>query len=490
MTETGTGQQADPPGNADVLEKLNKQLTCVICQDEYTQPKVLQCFHTFCKKCLVRLVKQGRPRHGTELVAKGSYYIVCPTCRHTTFLSSDDVSSLQSGFHIYGFKEIRDDLLKVTAPPTKGAGEKAKDGDGWVQSAPLCPHHEDKEVTIYCDTCTSIGCVECLYTHHKDHAHHLISSVIEEHKTEISAHLQPILEHRKLLERSLQPVDERVKQISDRKLAVEKEVEFVFFHIVSELEARKAAILKQLQLITDKKLQALTTQREESSVTLDSVCSCEEFVVGTLKTASPANIMHMKRCMIEQVQNLMGQLRAPVLLKPEEEANIKFSYSAEKLIDELKDFGKVYAYDACPEKCTVTGNGVKCAEVGKKASAVLQTINSRECLSEEPVESLECELVSDITGAVVECHVERCGQSLHSIYDLSYVPVDKGRHQLHLKVEGEHIRGSPFMVAVSSSERLAEPMATIHGLRKPTGVNITAQGKILVSQSEGNCVCL
>lgn len=472
---------------ADMLKKLEKQLTCVVCREEYTMPKVLRCFHTFCKECLVKLVSRGRLRQGVK-ESKANYSITCPICRQVTFLASEDVSSLQSGFHIYHFVEIRDGLVKMTAPPTEGACDPTEDSKSWKESSLMCPEHCDEEVKIYCGDCERIGCIKCLYQVHEGHAHHLISEVFERHKTELEEYLQPILEHRNLLEKALKPVDARIEEISDRQAAVEKDVEFVFSEVVSELEARKATILQQLKLVADKKLQTLDNQKKETVATLNSVSSCADFVEGCLQVARPAEVLHMKVDMIGLIKDLACQLRAPSLLKPKEAAIIKFSYSAEKLIDELKDFGEVYTYDACAEKCIATGDGLKSAVVGEKACAVLQTINVDECLCEKPVQSLECELVSDITDSVVKGFVGRRGQSLHSLYDLSYVPIDKGQHQLHVKVEGEHVRDSPFIVAVSTSVRPSEPVFTIHDLSEPMGVSITAQGRIIASQSKRNCI--
>ena len=38
------------------LKKLEDQLTCAICLDTFKDPKLLQCFHVYCKDCLQQLV--------------------------------------------------------------------------------------------------------------------------------------------------------------------------------------------------------------------------------------------------------------------------------------------------------------------------------------------------------------------------------------------------------------------------------------------------
>ena len=95
---------AEPVSVADqALKKLADQLECSICLDPFTNPKLLQCFHVFCKDCLEPLVCQNQ--HGLSLR--------CPNCRRSTLLPANGVSGLQPAFHIHHLFEIRDALQKV-----------------------------------------------------------------------------------------------------------------------------------------------------------------------------------------------------------------------------------------------------------------------------------------------------------------------------------------------------------------------------------------
>ena len=108
------------------------------------------------------------------------------------------------------------------------------------------------------------------------------------------------------------------------------------------------------------------------------------------------------------------------------------------------------------------------AVIGEKSTAILHAVNYEGKSCEEPIKSLECELASEITDTRASCSVERRGQSQ---YEISYQPTIKGRHQLHIKVEGQHVRGSPSSVAVQSPvENLGTPILTLGGVRGPWGV--------------------
>ena len=74
-----------------------------------------------------------------------------------------------------------------------------------------------------------------------------------------------------------------------------------------------------------------------------------------------------------------------------------------------------------------------------------------------------------------------------SQYEISYQPTIKGRHQLHIRVEGQHIRGSPFSVAVKLPvEKLGTQILTIGGVGKPRGVTINHRGEMVVTDMDSH----
>ena len=90
------------------IKKLEDQLTCAICLDDLKNPKLLQCFHVYCKDCLLRLVVQDQ---------QGQLSLSCPTCRQSTVLpQATGVSGLQSAFHVHHLLEIKDALEKMKEP--------------------------------------------------------------------------------------------------------------------------------------------------------------------------------------------------------------------------------------------------------------------------------------------------------------------------------------------------------------------------------------
>lgn len=86
--------------------------------------------------------------------------------------------------------------------------------------------------------------------------------------------------------------------------------------------------------------------------------------------------------------------------------------------------------------------------------------------------------MSKISSTMVKGNVKRRSESQ---YEISYQPAIKGRHQLHIEVEGHHIRGSPFsVIVIAPFEKLDTPLQTIQ-IKCPAGVMIHKTGEIITT---------
>ncbi len=126
--------------------------------------------------------------------------------------------------------------------------------------------------------------------------------------------------------------------------------------------------------------------------------------------------------------------------------------------------------------------------VGEKSSVILQAVDYNGAPCEEAVQSLQCELVSELTGVTVRGSLERRGLSQ---YEIRYQPTIKGRHQLRIKEEDKHIRVSPFPVAVKLPiEKVGILILTIGGLKGPRGITFNQRGEVVVTDWRGHCVSI
>ena len=461
-----------------IVERVEEQLNCSICLDTYTDPKILQCFHVFCRRCLVPLGVRDQ---------KGQLSLTCPTCRQVTPIPVRGVTGLQSAFHINNLLEILEDSANklenaLTTP------ERATPPDmNPVSKASHCFVHEDKELELYCETCGELICYKCVTKSgkHQSHDYEELNVAFEKYKEEITSSLEPMEKQVTTIKKVLALIEQCRGEISDQQATIEDNVHVTFRRLREVLTVRETELIGQLHKTTQEKLKGLAAKSDQIETTLAQLDSCLHFMRESIKAGNESDVLMMKTNTVHQVKELTTPFQANTM-KPNTEADMVFSALAE-LTAMCQNYGQVFTSGSPdPSKCHTTGKGLEVAVVGEKSTAILHAISYEGKQFEEPIKSVECELVSDIAGTQASCSVERGGQSQ---YEISYQPTIKGRHQLHIKVEGQHVRGSPSSVAVKSPvEKLGTPILTLGGVRKPWGVEINLRGEVVVTECDGHCV--
>ena len=458
--------------------RVEEQLNCSICLDTYNDPKILQCFHVFCRQCLVPLGVRDQ---------QGQLSLTCPTCRQVTPIPARGVAGLQSAFHINNLLEILEDSARKleNEPATR---ERATPTDlNPVNKASHCFVHEDKEVELYCETCGELICLKCVTKsgQHYSHDYEELNVVFEKYKEEITSSLEPMEKQVTTIKKALALIEQCRGEISDQQAAIEDNIHVTFRRLREVLIVRETELIGHLHKTTQGKLKGLAAKRDQIETTLAKLDSCLHFMRESIKAGNERNVLMMKTNTVHQMKELTTPFQ-PDTLKPNTEADLVFSALAD-LTAMCQSYGQVFPSGSPdPSKCHTTGKGLEVAVVREKSTAILHAVSYEGKPFKEPIKSLECELVSEITGTRASCSVERRGQSQ---YEISYQPTIKGRHQLHIKVEGQHVRGSPSSVAVKSPvEKLGTPILTLGGMGKPWGVAINQRGEVVVTDWKGHCV--
>ena len=357
----------------------------------------------------------------------------------------------QSAFHINNLLEILEDSAKKleNAPATP---ERATPTDlNPVNKASHCFVHEDKELELYCETCGELICNKCALKggKHFNHDYNELNVAFKEYKEEITSSLEPMEKQVMSIKKVLALIEQCRGEISSQRAAIEDNIHVSFKQLREVLTVKETELIGQLYKTTQGKLKGLAAQRDQIEITLAQLDSCLHFMRESIKAGNESNVPMMKTSLTHQVKELTTPFQEDTL-KPNTEADMVFSALAD-LTAMCQSYGQVFA-SGSPDlsKCHTTGKGLEVAVVGKKSTAILHAVSYEGKPCEKPIKSLECELVSEITGTRASCSVERRGQSQ---YEISYQPTIKGRHQLHIKMEGQHVRGSPSSVAVKSLVR-------------------------------------
>ena len=423
------------------LEKLfEEQLNCSICLDTFTDPKQLQCFHVYCQQCLVPLVVRDQ---------QGKLGLTCPTCRQVTPISDRGVAGLQSvaPFQINRLLEIQDSVKKLKNPSATVEGAMG----GTTINTPsrnvafCCFEHVEEEMKLYCETCGVLICLLCGLKGGKHHEHDCspLKKAFERYKEEMISFVEPLEKQVTTIKKALAQLDRRHDEISNQQAVIEDNVHITFRRLREVLNVRETEIINQLHQTTQGKLKDLAAKSDQIETTLAQLYSCLHFIGESLKTGNEQDVLMMKTNTVNQAKKLTTPFQ-PDFLKPDTEADMIFS-ALENMSTSCQYYGQIIATGSPdPSKCHVTGKDAELAAVGEKSTATLHLANyiGMQLAGENFIKSLECELVSEITGTRASCSVER----RVSQYEISYQPTIKGRHQFHVKVECQHVRGSPFSV--------------------------------------------
>ena len=440
----------------DPLDKLEEQLKCAVCLNTYTDPKVLLCNHAYCKACI-------------DLLARNSRSIACPNCREVTPIPENGAKALQPAFRINNLFEIKESLEK-----------KAKGATARV-AVSHCNEHGDEELKLYCETCEKLICLQCVIKGAKHHKceYGMITELSDKYKGEIMASLQPVKENLDTIDNAMERLQVCRDDIADHCVAIGVSIEDEIQQLHNTLDTRKARLMNQLQEITDKKLEIVDTQTDRIRAVRTHLEQCQASVENQLKTEE---IVRVKNVLMRQIEEANSSFK-PDFLKPKTEADVKFT-SSTGAIKSCQNHGSLYSSELLPDpaQCYATGPGLEAAKVGETASVVVQGVN----IWGEPceVQILQCELMSEITSTAVAIS----DISLHEKrIKVNYIPHVKGRNQLHIEVDNQHIKGSPFTVEVQSAEMCRCQISTI-SVSQPWGVVVNHRNEIIISEHKNHCV--
>ncbi len=503
-----------PSAAQEALSKVEDQLSCLVCLEPYTNPRLLSCFHVYCQHCLEDIVAHNRQGQ-----------LECPKCRRPTPLPPTGVSGLQAAFNVHHLFDIQETLKKVKEPQklacekcsvtnrkatsfcrqcTKFICEKCTDmhkeweelkghevvtiekveGDlirlvSPKKTSPRCPKHDEK-MKLYCEPCGELICRDCIIHIHKDHKYCVIADTFESHKKEILDSLGPVEKQLEATDTALVNLDGRHAEIVEHGGKIATNIHSKFDELHQALYAREGELMAELEGHTQQQLKSLSAQREEVEILQTQRSSCLHFVRESIRTGSPGDVLKMKQGVVKQVRELVDTFD-PNTLEPRETTNTCFVPSAQ-LVKDCKEFGAI----GIPS-VTVTPTK-RLDKTRVQGSTSLRFSNTNHQLIQIPSLNIKAELISKSTNQTTKCVVKERGKGE---YEISYQPTVGGASELIVRVGGEEVAGSPFPVAVKTPiDKLGTVIKTINDLKKPWGVALNQAGEIIVAEHDAGIVSI
>ncbi len=497
------------------LEDLERDITCAVCQECYTEPKLLPCLHYYCKKCILQLA------HRTASQKPFS----CPECRKETTLPVEGVDGLKTAFFVYRMQSMYSTVervhgkVEVKCEGCTGSEDKAeafcrqcavfickecvKQHKKWkafsshevdtledlkqgrvreitVDEPPTkkCPTHEEPLI-IYCFDCATVICHHCTAKIHRDHNFEFSKVAAPNTRKTLLSKVEPIKEKVSNISRAVKAVQTTIQEVEEQGTCVTNTILASFAELVEILEKCKNELLQENSQAVQKKVAKLVAQEKNLSLATAELHSIVDYTERFVSKCSDNEVMSMLTEIDNRIQvDIEEHSKSGLSLEPVEEANMRVEVIGSKTLQDLCQTKAKYIYSSV--HCAMEGEGVKTAEVGKTAEVLLtaRLPNNKTTRRKAAVVGI---LKSLYNKSEIKCNVE---QLKPGEYRIQYQPIVRGRHKLTVSVNKEQVSGSPFSVFVSiSPTMLGHPVKVWRNIGVPRGITINSVNQIIVATS-------
>ena len=452
----------------DPFAKLKEQVTCPVCLDVFTQPKLLACNHAFCMDCIDCL-----PFDQVD----GDNKIYCPTCREpTTLPCNGSAASLRPAFYINTLIELHNTAVKLPV----AVNDKSKNNK--------CFKH-DRPLEMYCDDCKKVVCTKCNHLDHHYHNCDYISDFFDKHRQEINDQLQPVKQQLSLVLDALHDLDTQQEHIATHAESVKNQIDALIDQLVQAIRQSGATLKQNVDTLVQHKLDDISQKKEEGEMFRTLLESCEQYVQDKLRNGSQQEILLEKNEMMERLRAVSQQLTLQQL-QLKEKADIVFQQSRD-ILEKCSKIGEVSIDSAVtntttPNSCIVSSTADKATLQANSSQfkPLVKVTSSTVAIVGRPRNidinvpnvswlkrnTLSCHLVADVEGVSTQCaikHVEK------EKYRISFTATHKGLHHVKVQVKGTDIPCDPCIIQV---------VPTINAIRHPTAIATTTSGLLVVAR--------
>ena len=503
-----------------LLHNLHEEVSCSVCMTKFTDPKQLPCLHSFCLHCLQRIQRTSGIRET----------ISCPECRQNFRVPGEgDLNALPTNFRINSLL----DVLAIKECNTSGvkcgncdkrSGEsyycfqccsfwcddcislhngirankehhalalkdfQDQDFENILKRPAFCQqkHHEKEELKIFCKLCEVAVCNTCALTDHEGHAKMLLESAANERKLRVKAAIESQQRRAQTKMNKIAKLDENCVKVQEQAARVKSEVQQFVDSIIATIEAKRMKIFDNVENNVKESLERLEMQRQEIELQVKMHETTIEKSKIFLKRSTSAEIMQTSEFLDKLFQEEGDQDDTADRdggSFPFEFHSVKhqqvFDHVLTEEIDSLQFISKT-----SQEHSSAEGKGISEATVGLEAQIVVTTRNAQ---GEQCYEERDCVTVEITNRQGHDCATAAQVQDKKDgTYKISYFAKETGTCQASVKVNGEHVRGSPFEVQVKP--RQFRPVLSFGQkgwsdgkLSAPSGVAVNQKNEIAVT---------
>ena len=446
-----------------VKQMLEKEVTCALCLDLFKEPKKLPCDHVYCRDCLRSLAL--RSLNAT---------ISCPECRTPTQVPGNDVNNFPTAFRINRFIEAFQQVQVRVETDSPNVAE-------------MCQVHPTQPLAIYCETCKKQLCRDCVLMskEHASHTYGFFAEVAPKCRKKVISELSLIETQQSSISTALGEIEAAESSISDHAERCQDDVEHAFDELISVLQTCKQAMKDEATVYYSSLNGVFDRQKEKLKDIHGKIESVVTSVDATLHDDDQGFLVRLEST-FERISNMQKRIQglSVAVAKPQLIATQAIGSNA------LKDIMKTECFfykKAQADMCSLDGSFVDLRlHVGEQASFTLNL-----CDSTGNVSQGENQVDVDLVSLRVAASKTKSNFELlqHGHAKIFFTPEKRGRYQLNVKVNGDHIKNSPFTVTVYvPPQLLSKPVAEIAGLRRPCSLRCSRDTVVATEIKKGRIV--
>ena len=510
------------------LENLHEEISCTVCMTTFTEPKILPCLHSFCLHCLDGILRNSG-RHDI---------IACPECRREVQVpNSGNLKDLPTNFRInslldvLAIKECHNAGVKcancnkssryssyclqccafscdecITAHTLIRANKEHRvlalkdfedqDIEDMLKRPPFCQqkYHEKEELNFFCKNCDVAICNLCVATIHDGHAKIVLEEAASERKIQVKSVIETrkkTIEHKK---NEIADLERQCNRIEARGNAVKRDIHKSAEDMIAIIETKKKEMLNKADKQIKESLGCVRTQQREVQRQVKLLETAVEKTETLLKRCTNAEITQLDKSLNTVLPEEVSYVGKQAAADPEGLRQFRFKEN-KTLLDSLNSDGigtfQTFVTNTCAHQSTAEGEGISEASVGLESNFLLTTRNAEgeQCYNESDCVTVEIKNQRDH-----DCATEvRLKDEKDGSYKVRYFLKDTGKCQVSVKVNEEHIRGSPFPVKPKPRQfrhvlSFGQPGSSIGMLYGPHGVAVNERDEISVTDSKNHRV--
>ena len=508
-----------------LLHNLHEEVSCPVCTNIYTDPKHLPCLHSFCLQCLNHW---HRSSHGRDTIR-------CPKCQVVSKVpESGDLKDLPTSFFLNGLIDVL--AIKECKTSQVGCGNcqkkssessycfqccmfwcekcviahdiiqsnkdhrvlalkdfQEKDYEDVLKRPLFCSkqRHEKEELKYFCKNCETAACQSCVLIHHTGHAMLHLEEEAERQKMELKSLIEIQKNDLQAKINTLGRLNEDCAKLMQQNEDVKRQVQKFVDNLIATIEAKKQNIIAAADDKTKRILETLTRQRTEIESEIKIIESSLEKADTILKRSTHAEVVQLRK-LFEEIFKELNQSQ-PKDCYPEKLPVLAF-------VENPKMFGTINAeeigmlqtaHQTKASQSVAEGKGLEEAIANRQAQFSLTTRDSkgRQCYNEG----------DDVTVEIIDEQGCDCAEKLQIIdnkdglYKISYSARKEGRCRATIKVNGELVHGSQFIVYVKPFQlrpvlSFGEEGSSIGNFNWPWGIAVNANDEIAVTDQNDHRV--